>query len=328
MLKKRKTLKEIAQEAGVSITAASLYLNGRAGQYRLSQELCSRLEAIFARENYTPNINARAMNAKNTGLIGCILREEIQYSFWAEIYSGLDATLSKNKLHLLPTLSRSNMKNEMAAFDFLRDKGVDAYVWVPMFTPGGKTNERKVREYMAEKPVISMTCHIPDMPGVCVDESHGAQLALQHLLDLGHRRMAVMGDSQIYARAKHFIAYGEGAGISVVSCKKAKDVLQAYKAGKITAVFCFSDNRAFEIYQLCAEQHISIPEDLSIIGYDNLPTTQYFFPPLTTIHQPKYELGESTGQLLLNILNGNACPRQIKLAPTLVLRKSTAAPKI
>ena len=66
MLKKRKTLKEIAQEAGVSITAASLYLNGRAGQYRLSQELCSRLEAIFARENYTPNINARAMNAKNT----------------------------------------------------------------------------------------------------------------------------------------------------------------------------------------------------------------------------------------------------------------------
>ena len=326
MLKKRKTLRDIAEEAGVSMTSVSLYLNGKAEQYRLSKELCARLQQILARENFTPNVNARAMNAKRTNLIGCILRDEIQNSFWADIFAGMEKALSAYGLHILPALSHASMKNELSSFDFLRSKGVDAFIWVPMISPNGCKNVKKIMEYSQERPVVSLTCHIPGMPGVCVDDTAGARLALEHLLALGHRQLASFGKSYIFSRTNDFLSLAQKQGATCFLTDFASEIIQAHREGKVTAVFCFSDNWALELYKACAEANIRIPQDLSIVGYDNLPISEYILPGLTTIHQPKQELGEETGKLLQACLIAPTLKTQLTLQPSFMQRDSTAAP--
>lgn len=88
MLKKRLTLRDIAKKANVSLTSASMYLNGKARANHISEKTCARIEEVIRRENYQPNVNARAMAMKRTNLVGCVMRDSLESSFWADILAG------------------------------------------------------------------------------------------------------------------------------------------------------------------------------------------------------------------------------------------------
>ncbi len=324
MLKKRPTLRDIAKKANVSLTSASMYLNGKARANHISEKTCARIEEVIRRENYQPNVNARAMAMKRTNLVGCVMRDSLESSFWADVLAGIDEILAPENIHLLLTVSSGGLEAEMQAFEFLRAKGVDSYIWIPSVKRDGSNNFESIREFSAERSVVSLTSLVEGLHGVAVDDEIGGRLAAEHLIENGHRKLATLGGSRIYKRCEYFAAEAEKRGAEVSVFRHMEDL--APVIGNFSAVFCFADMKALKLYKFCAEAGIRIPGDLSVIGYDNLLFTDLMVPSLTTVHQPKRDLGRETGKLVLRALADKKLPlEQIKLPPELIVRASTGA---
>ena len=322
MLKKRLTLRDIAKKANVSLTSASMYLNGKARANHISEKTCARIEEVIRRENYQPNVNARAMAMKRTNLVGCVMRDSLESSFWADILAGIDEMLAPENIHLLLTVSSGGLEAEMQAFEFLRAKGVDSYIWIPTVKRDGSNNYEQIREFSAERPVVTLTSLVEGLHGVAVDDEAGGRLAARHFTESGHRRLATLGGSRMYKRCEYFADEAQKLGAEVAAFRHIEDIAPAIR--DFTAVFCFSDMKALELYKFCAGAGVRIPADLSVIGYDNLLFTDLMLPSLTTIHQPKRDLGRETGKLVLKALADKKMPpEQIKLPPELILRAST-----
>ena len=185
MLKKRLTLRDIAKKANVSLTSASMYLNGKARANHISEKTCARIEEVIRRENYQPNVNARAMAMKRTNLVGCVMRDSLESSFWADILAGIDEMLAPENIHLLLTVSSGGLEAEMQAFEFLRAKGVDSYIWIPTVKRDGSNNYEQIREFSAERPVVTLTSLVEGLHGVAVDDEAGGCLAARHLAECG-----------------------------------------------------------------------------------------------------------------------------------------------
>ena len=323
MLKKRLTLRDIAKKANVSLTSASMYLNGKARANHISEKTCARIEEVIRRENYQPNVHARAMAMTRTILVWCVMRDSLESSFWADILAGIDEILAPENMHLLLTVSSGGLEAEIQAFEFLRAKGVDSYIWIPTVKRDGSNNYERIREFSAERPVITLTSLVDGLHGVAVDDEIGGRLAAHLFFENGHRCMATLGGSRIYRRCEYFAEEARKCGATVTSFKHIEDMADSIR--NFTAVFCFADMKALELYKFCAGRGIRIPQDISVIGYDNLLFTDLMLPSLTTIHQPKRDLGRETGKLVLQALADKKLPpRQIKLPPELILRASTA----
>ncbi len=315
------TLREIAKKANVSVTTASMFLNGKAKEHRISQKTCERLREVMQRENYQPNINARAMAMKTTNLIGCVLRNDLEDSFWMEILSGLNEVLQSHNYHLVLTVSSGKPEEELNAFKFLRAKGVDAYVWVPVIGKVGAYNLNAIQKLTAGYPIITMTYLEENLSGVATDEEIGGKLVAECFSSNGHDKVAVIGGNQIFSRGFHFRHQLVLAGAKVNMFPNVKSYLPHIR--EYTAVFCFSDLLALELYKCCAAKGLKIPRDVSIIGYDNMSFTRLMNPELTTIHQQKHGLGQAGGKLILDLLaDPSRRIRQIKLVPTLIERDS------
>ena len=134
-----------------------MYLNGKARANHISEKTCARIEEVIRRENYQPNVNARAMAMKRTNLVGCVMRDSLESSFWADILAGIDEMLAPENIHLLLTVSSGGLEAEMQAFEFLRAKGVDSYIWIPTVKRDGSNNYEQIREFSAERPVVTLT---------------------------------------------------------------------------------------------------------------------------------------------------------------------------
>ncbi len=298
-----------------------MYLNGKAQAHHISEKTCARIREIMLQENYQPNVNARAMALKKTNLIGCVLRNELESSFWMEILSGLNEVFQPHNYHLVLMVSSRELTEELKSFEFLRAKGVDAYVWVPVIDSTGAHNTEEIRRRNPDRPVITMTYLTEHLGGVAVDEQTGGQLAAKCFIANGHTHVAAVGSSQVFSRGIHFQREMAQAGIDATMFPDLPSYLPHIH--DFTAVFCFSDMLALELYRCCVSNGLKIPQDVSIIGYDNMPFTSLLNPALTTIHQPKRELGRAGGELILEFLNAPAAePRQIKLVPELIERDS------
>lgn len=315
------TLREIAKKANVSVTTASMFLNGKAREHRISPKTCERLRKVIRQENYQPNVNARAMAMKATNLIGCVLRNDLEGSFWVEILSGLNEVFQPHNYHLVLAVSSGKPEEELKAFEFLHAKGVDAYVWVPVIGNAGAPNLDAIRNLIAGRPIITMTYLAENVSGVAIDEEAGGRLVAEYLSSNGHSKVAVVGGNQIFSRGFHFRQQLIQAGAEVNMFPNVKSYLPHLR--EYTAVFCFSDLLALELYECCAAKGLKVPRDVSIVGYDNMSFTSLMNPELTTVHQQKRELGQAGGRLILDLLAGHARQaRQIKLTPTLIERSS------
>ena len=262
-----------------------------------------------------------------TNLVGCVMRDSLESSFWADILAGIDEMLAPENIHLLLTVSSGGLEAEMQAFEFLRAKGVDTYIWIPTVKRDGSNNYEQIREFSAERPVVTLTSLVEGLHGVAVDDEAGGCLAARHLAECGHRKLATLGGSRMYKRCEYFAKEAQRLGAEVSAFKHIEDIAPAIH--DFTAVFCFSDMKALELYKFCAEAGVHIPADLSVIGNDNLLLTYIMLTSITTIHQPKRDLGRETGKLVLKALADKKMPpEQIKLPPELILRASTGGIRV
>ena len=322
---KKITIKEIAQEAGVSRTAVSFHLNGKAGQYNLSDNTCERIEKIIKKHNYVPNFHAKAINSGKTYLIGLVL-ENINRSFWTEIIAGIEEAIEEYQYHMLLAVSYFRVEREKEILNFLNVKGVDGFIFAPMLSDDGiPLNLPSLRKISESKPLVAITYPVKGFPSVYNDNSEGGRIAAEHLYGNGHRKVAFIGHNKTYdTRARAFVDYFAKKKIRVPVFDSTEKFMPEIR--KYTAVFCYTDYMLLDLYGKSEDAGIGIPKDISVIGYDNMDFVKYLKPSPATIHQHKTELGHAAGELLMKMLHNNKVDeKQIRFIPELIAGKSVGA---
>lgn len=332
------TIKDIAKAAGVSITTVSRALNGYSDVNEKTRE---KIMQIAQELNYSPNTLARGLVMNKSKTIGLLVsglnRESEKDQITFSILSGINEAVSEQEYDLVLFSTNSTKQREKTYTQLCRERRVDGVI-----IQGIKTDD----PYLNEVVESDLPCVLIDIPiqsehvgNVTTDNVKGARKAVQHLIELGHKHIAMVnGHSKAFVsqrRKEGYISAMEAANLPVQNEwivngsfeeKSAKDAALRLLADnkEITAVFCASDLMALGVMRAAKELGIPIPEELSIVGYDDILLASYTSPPLTTIAQNFFQLGFQASNLLINILEGKTEPQVITMGTKLMVRGTTA----
>ena len=324
----RPTLASIAAAAGVSLPTVSKVVNGKQD---VSAATRDRIQALLEQHNYVP-----VARKGNEDLLVDVVLPALESPWAIEILRGI----TESGLQVVVnTLSRPVGKD-----------------WVQSLIAGGRRGALVVTSRLtaadqrrlgrSKLPVVVIDpVDMPgqDVPSVGATNWAGGLAATEHLIELGHRRIAVIGGPEPYlcsrARIDGYRAALERAGIAV-----DPDLLRhgtfRHQGGydsacallelpdPPTAVFAGSDEQAFGVMEAARLKGLRVPDDLSVVGFDDLPMARWSSPPLTTVRQPLADMGRMAGRMLHELIDGNELASQrVELATHLVPRASTATPR-
>jgi DNA-binding LacI/PurR family transcriptional regulator len=339
MQARRPKSEDVAALAGVSRTTVSFVLNDRPGT-SISQATRERVLAAAAELGYQPHASARGLAAGRTHTLGFVLRQTTEQvaedALLAETLRGLSAAARVERYRVLV---EPRAPSEGAYGDLVRSHRTDGLV-----VSGPRRDDHELEALVrAGAPIVIQGAHpTVDAPSVDVDNVLGAKVAVEHLIGLGHRDIGcIIHAPMVYTaateRLEGYRAALAGAGLpyrpelvveaafDAASGRLAMSRLHA--AGAATAVFVASDVVAFGAIAAIREAGLRVPTDISIIGYDDIPLSAFFDPPLTTLHLPAFDLGRTAGAALLDRIHGRPVNRRTVLATELIVRSSTAPPR-
>ena len=327
------TIREVAESAGVSYATVSHVINNTRW---VSQETRERVLAAMDALNYRPNALARSLRQGKTNTIGLVLPDSAN-PFFAEISRSIEDEAFKKGYSVFLCNTELDTERELFYVDVLSKKQVDGIVFV---AAGDQADSLDflVRRNM---PVVMIDRNLPnvDVDAVLTDNQLGGFLATRHLLELGHTRIAcIAGPSSITPSAERIIGYRralEEAGLPFDESLVMRGDYHARSGMEIThsllqmtprptAIFSLNDLMAIGALRAAAEAGCSVPKDLAVVGYDDLEIAHFTNPPLTTIAQPKKEIGAQAVTLLVDRMSRKSTPpNRIVLAPELIVRRST-----
>jgi LacI family transcriptional regulator len=290
----------------------------------------------MAELNYRPNALARSLRQGKTNTLGLVLPDSAN-PFFAEISRSIEDEAFNKGYSVFLCNTELDTQRELFYVDVLSKKQVDGIIFV---AAGDQADSLDflVREGM---PVVMIDRNVPNVQvdAVLPDHQLGGFLATQHLLQLGHTRIAcIAGPSSITPSAERITGYRnalEQAGISYDENLVIRGDYHAQSGMEITnsllkmnprptAIFALNDLMALGALRAAAEAGCSVPRDLAVVGYDDLELSQYTNPPLTTIAQPKREIGRQAVNLLVNRISQKERPTsRLVLSPDLIVRQST-----
>jgi len=325
------TIVDVARSAGVSVSTVSKVINAR---YGVSDQTAARVRQVIAELGYESSLGARSLRSQRTGVLGVLLAEFEPFS--TELLKGLGQAAEGRGYELLAYAGRTGPEPqhgwERRSLARLSGTLIDGAVLV---TPTVSDSDYRI-------PVVALDPHAGDsaVPTVDSDNLAGAELAVNYLLSLGHRRIAMLAGrpdlNSARLREQGYRNALAAAGIPVdpslfevggfrpnSATVPARALLD--RPDRPTAVFAANDLTAIRTIEVANELGLRVPEDLSVIGFDDVPDASQFRIPLTTIAQPLYEMGRIAMEMLLQLLDGTepAQPR-LTLATSLVVRESTA----
>jgi LacI family transcriptional regulator len=329
--------KDVANRAGVSVATVSYVINN--GPRPVSLEARQKVEAAVAELGYYPNEVARSLRLQQSSTIGVVI-PRFTNPVYGEIVRDLESVCSEAGFLVLLCNSEREQAREQKFVQMLRAKHVDGVV----ITPDHDPLELIGPLLKARIPVVVLEHDLPGVNCIAIDELAGGRMATQHLLDLGHRRIAMLKHAPTSAlSSQRLIGYQkalEAAGITF----DPKLVLECegnHRGGELamrellklehppTAVFAHNDVLAIGAYHAIREAGLSVPEDISVVGYDDITSAAYLAPPLTTVHSPKAEMGALAGQTILRLMAQaeDFPPSTVTLPVQLLVRGSTSSPK-
>jgi LacI family transcriptional regulator len=330
------TIHDVASDAGVSPTTVSRYLNHR---IELPPATSARIDAAIAKLDYRPNLLAKRLSTGKTEAVG-LVTPEIREPFFAELASAFEDEADRHGYTVFMSSTRSDRDREIASLERLHDRHVDGLVLMTN-TPDDGTLARLIGR---RKNVVLLDEDIPgvNVPRLFVENTEGAQAATRHLIEAGHTRIAYIGGPRglfsVVERHEGFRTAMAEAGIPVrqeyVSLGGFDPELARAATLKFldlpeppTAIFASSDYLAIGALMGLREAGISIPDQMSLIGFDDMPFGSLLTPPLTAVRQPVDQLGRHGFQLLLQLLNGETPPAVTRLPVELIARRSVGAPR-
>ena len=328
------SIKDIARAAGVSHSTVSRAL---AGSPLVNQETKARIQALAREMGYTPSAIARAMSTRRTRTVGLVVTT-IADPFVAEVVRGIEETALDYGYNVILCNSAGDPDRELAAVRTLREKWVDAVIvtssWVGNFYE--QLSESRVPVVLINNQQAGEYTY-----SVRTDDLHGGALAGEYLLQLGHRRVAYVsgperatlsqlrleGCRRALGRAGVSIPdrwIVSGSGLPEAGERAVRELAQA--SPRPTALFCYNDATAMGALRAAKGAGLCVPGDLSILGYDDIAAARYLDPPLTTVAQAKYTLGQKALEMSLKLIGKEQEVRNILLLPWLLIRSSCAPP--
>lgn len=328
------TLEMVAREAGVSIATVSRIINGTA---KVSSERKDAVEAAIAKLNFRPNAAARGLALGKSNTIG-VITQAIDSPFYGEGLRGIEDYLQQRGYTALFMSGNWNEQDEERCMSELLARRVDGII---IFS--GRLQDRQLARYAKQVPLVvsARSLKAPGIYSLPVDDERGALLATRHLIELGHRRIAfisgILDHPDAALRYKGYRRALAGAGIAhdpklVVPGDFHEEggvaaTLRLLDSGsRFTALFCVNDQTAYGACLALYRRGLNCPRDVSVVGFDDLHSSSYRVPPLTTVRQSIRVLGESSGAAMLQMLNGQR-PNISLPKVELIVRESTAAPK-
>jgi DNA-binding LacI/PurR family transcriptional regulator len=335
------SLKELAAHLGLSPTSLSIVLNDAPAASAIPQETKDRIFEAAAQYNYRPNYFARSLRAQRSFTFGVIV-PELSDGYSAMVLNGVEAVLSKEGFFYLTAshLHRDDLLEHHPKM--LLERQVEGIIAVD--TP--------IR-FQSHLPVVSVSGHdaIEGVTNVVLNHQHAAELGVGHLFTLGHRKIAIIkgqdfsSDTEVRWETivqamskrgmkpdKNLISQLEGDIPSPeIGYIAAQKILSTKKT--FTALFAFNDVSAIGAIRALQEAGLRVPEDVSVLGFDDIYSAAFHNPALTTIRQPLFEMGVLAAKTLLERVSKNqpnddaAIPQTLTVEPTLIVRQSTAPVK-
>ncbi|WP_420596752.1 LacI family DNA-binding transcriptional regulator [Deinococcus sp.] len=323
------TIRDVARHAGVSISTVSRVMNGK----RVRPELAVSVQQALAELNFRPSAVARSMVNGHTHTIG-VLVEDISSAYYAELIKGVERVLERTGQHPLFKSSHWDAALEEEALGIFLDHNVDAIILV-----GGLLPEARLTELAVRLPLVVVgrsDLHL-NAPMLTLDQHGGGYQATRHLIDLGHRDIVHicgrMTQEDAVARLQGYRDALQDANLAI----RPEFILEAdflepsayqamsgflEKEWPFTAVFAANDQMAMGAMLALHRRGLRVPDDVSLVGCDDLPRAAYLVPPLTTVRQPAQQLGEAAAQAAHDLISGHAALSSHQ-ALTLVVREST-----
>ena len=332
----RLNIRQIADLAGVSIATVSRVLNGRGDVSEETRELVSR---VIRENGYTANRSARGLSAGRTGLVG-VLVPLVFPAYFSGILAGAAEALSERDFQIVLSPTGGEHEREVSIVDRLHGLTDGALIILP--EESSEELERLLDSgfrFVVLDPLMPLEERIPS---VSAAHTSGADQAMKHLLDLGHRRVGQITGPRGWVatedRRRGYRAALAAAGIlpDPTLEQEAEPEIDPGRAAaeqlldlpeRPTAIFAFNDNIAIGAIQAARARGIRVPEELSIVGFDDIEHAPIVTPALTTVRQPLAEMGRTAVSLLMRLLEGQRFETlHVELATRLVVRDSTAPP--
>lgn len=329
------SIKDIAREAGVSHSTVSRAL---ADSPLVKPATKERIHRLAISMGYSPNTVARSLVRRRTETLGLVV-STVADPYVAEVVRGIEETAFDNGFGVLLCESSNNRDREIAAVKMLREKRVDGIV-VSASTVGDF--------YM---PLLD-ELHIPIVLvnreqgteyaySIVTDDIHGGALAVEHILNFGHRRIGLItGPEHSQSSSNRLQAYREtiesrgivfepdlvahGDGRTDGGFTGAEALISISQPP--TAIFCYNDLTAIGAIRAVKKHGLRVPQAVSIVGFDDIPFAEFIDPPLTTVRQHRYTMGRLATEMILDLLNGRSPEANIYMKGDLVVRESCAPP--
>lgn len=342
------TIRSIAEEANVSRATVSRVINNSPLVRKKTREQVLR---VIAKYNYHPHALAQALKSKKSFTIGLIVTD-ITYAYFPQIIQGIEEVAVTNGFGVFFCESNMNAERERMDLRILLEKRVDGIIAAAYDGPG---NNEKLYQSIVEEGIPVVFCNNSlenvEADTVVGDNVGGVTKAIEHLIRLGHKRIGFIRD--VFERRglrelgyrnvfkSHNLKIDEQLivmrDIEKEGVRKGiGDPLDGYtlfkglwKLKKPTAVFCSNDAIAFGVYHAADELGLKIPDDLAVVGFDDVPMAEYLLVPLTSVRQPMFEIGMNAFQLLMDRFKNQPkrSKQQILLDTELIIRKSCGAYK-
>ena len=334
------SIKDVAKLAGVSVATVSRTL---AKPEKVAEPTRERVLAAVQKSGYVTNVLASNFRRRRSQTI-VVLVPDIANLYYSRIVQEIELVARRKGYQILLGETQENLEIERAYSELVYQKMADGIISLGMTIPL-KCDPRRKTVDPKWPPLVMVgeyTGDIP-LPTVGIDNLQAAADATQHLVDLGHRDIAFIGGPKNFTlcqeRLKGFRRVMRKAGLKVDSrhvqfgefklASGYSQIKRLIEGGvRPTALFCANDEIAMGAMKALREYDMRVPEDISIVGFDNLDIAEYCSTPLTTIHQPRREMGGEAMELMLKILNGKVSREsRITLPHRLIVRDSTRPPR-
>jgi DNA-binding LacI/PurR family transcriptional regulator len=335
--RRRTTMKDVAEHARVSISTVSYVLNDSGP---VAPERRNRvLDAVRVLE-YSPNESARSLKRRSVSTIGMVV-PELTNQFFAMVTEGVQQAASARDVLVVLVVPDAAEQPEEKQAKLLRSQRLDGVIYLS----GTGSMPASIYELARSGPIVLVDEQIPgmDLPAVVCDSRKGAREVATHVLEKGHRRVAVIsGPPPLWTAQQRLAGYREafaGAGIDPDSVPVlpgdyrqssgsalAAEALAAPAEVRPTALLCANDLMAIGAMEYCRANGYRVPEDVSVVGFDDLPLSALLTPRLTTVRQPARDMGYRAAKALFDLLENKKSDATGLLPVTVQLRGSVGPP--
>jgi len=330
---KKATIKDVAAQAGVSAATVSIVLNGKGETVPESTRV--RVRRAAAELGYVPDFAARTLRAKSTRIIGIIV-PDISNAFFAELVRRIQVSLAEEGYDIILCNSEEHSENDLKYIRLLEGRRVDGVIWAP--SAESMKNKDKIRNALEDfgVPVLFLDRY-PEgcCCGVAVDNEKSGYIAVKHLLEFGHTKIGALtgplclnsSENRLKGLKRAFAERGleweekylyEGNYDFESGIRGAQKLLST----DVTAIFAFCDMQAYGVYEFAKRAGRRIPDDLSLIGFDDAMYSALLSAQLTTMKQPSEELAKEACRGILALIGGEKVGVKAELVARLVSRGS------